>query len=238
MNVLECFLTSDNLRVSEIASQLGICKSSVYNILSTFESMEYVRQDPVTSRYSLGIKFCEFSRAISDQFSIKKIAQPYLQELANTEKEHVYLGEAYGDEVLYLEAFHPLEKTELMRSLMGLRVKMYCIGLGKALMAFLPEAEQAEYCHMPLEHFTENTITDPDQLLEELSRIRRQGYAVDNMEHEYGIKCVAVPVFDQLGKICASISISGPSLRFSPERIEVLAEKLKSYAKKIGSQIY
>ena len=238
LKVLECFLHNQSLGVSEITGELDICKSSVYNILSTFQSLDYLQQDPVTNRYSLGIKWCEYSRAVSDRFSIKKIALPYMQEIANEEREHVYLGKAYKDEVLYLESIHPVENIELMRSLMGLRVKMYCTGIGKVLMAYLPEEEFESYCALPRTRFTENTIIDSDKLREEMQKIRRNGYALDDMEHEYGIKSVAVPIFDSHGGVCAALSISGPSLRFSPERISMLAEKLKSYAAKISSQIY
>ena len=125
-----------------------------------------------------------------------------------------------------------------MRSLMGLRVKMYCTGLGKALLAFMPQETIERCCHDTLERFTENTITDPARLKEELTLIRQQGYAVDDMEHEYGIKCVGVPIFNKTGQVCAAISISGPSLRFGQNRICELAQLLKEYAHKIELGIY
>ena len=91
LRVLECFLEHKEMGISEIATQLGLCKSSVHNIVSTFETMDYLRQNSATSRYSLGVKLCEYSRAISDSFSVTKIALPYMQEIANRVKEHVYL---------------------------------------------------------------------------------------------------------------------------------------------------
>lgn len=238
MRVLECFLEHKEMGISEIAARLGLYKSSVYNIVSTFEAMDYLRQNPDTSRYSLGVKLCEYSRAISDSFSVSKIALPYMQEIANRVREHVYLGQPYQDEVLYLEAIHPIENIEMMRSLMGLRVKMYCTGLGKALMAFLPPERVNLCCREPLKRFTDNTITDPVRLKEELALIRSRGYAVDDMEHEYGIKCVGVPIFDKAGQVCAAMSVSGPSLRFGQERILELAQMLKEYAYKIQLGIY
>lgn len=238
LRVLECFLEHKEMGISEIATQLGLCKSSVHNIVSTFETMDYLRQNSDTSRYSLGVKLCEYSRAISDSFSVAKIALPYMQEIANRVKEHVYLGQPYQDEVLYLESIHPIENIEMMRSLMGLRVKMYCTGLGKALLAFMPQETIDRYCSETLERFTDNTITDPARLKEELALIRHQGYAVDDMEHEYGIKCVGVPIFNKAGQVCAAISISGPSLRFGQKRINELAQMLREYAHKIELGIY
>lgn len=238
MQVLECFLIQKEMGISEIAGRLDICKSSVHNIVSTFEQMGYLQQNPQTNRYSLGVKLCEYSRAVSDSFTVTKIALPYMQELANRVKEHVYLGRAYQDEVLYLESIHPMENIEMLRSLMGLRVKMYCTGLGKALMAYMGDEFISKCCEGPLEAYTERTITDPDRLKEELALIRRRGYSVDDMEHEYGIKCVGVPIFDKDGHVCAAISVSGPSLRFGQERIKELAEMLQGYAAMIGQRIY
>ena len=92
--------------------------------------------------------------------------------------------------------------------------------LGKAMLAFLPE-EQAEQVigGSPLKAYTGCTITDPVVLRHHLAEIRQNGYAVDNMEHEYGIRCVAVPVFNSAGQVTAAVSVSGPSLRFDPETI-------------------
>ena len=106
LQVLECFLGDRELGISEIAARLGLCKSSVHNIVSTFEAMDYLQQNLQTSRYSLGVKLCEYSRAVSRNFSVTKIALPYMQEIANQVREHVYLGRPYRDEVLYLSLIH------------------------------------------------------------------------------------------------------------------------------------
>ena len=88
------------------------------------------------------------------------------------------------------------------------------------MLAFIPE-EQAEQVigDGPLRAYTGCTITDPVVLRHHLAEIRQNGYAVDNMEHEYGIRCVAVPVFNSAGQVTAAVSVSGPSLRFDPETI-------------------
>ena len=77
---------------------------------------------------------------------------------------------------------------------MGEHAQMHCTGLGKAMLAYLPEEKQRAYAARKLEAYTDYTITDGDALLKELREIRQRGYAIDNMEHEFGVKCVAVPV--------------------------------------------
>ncbi len=235
--VLNCFTQYPKLGVTQISNMLGLNKSNVYNILSTYEAMGYLERDYETGKYQLGLGIFTLSRALGDSFSITKVAQPYMQEMANLTNERVYLGIPHEDEVVYLEAFYPAEKMSLMRSLLGERAKMYCTGIGKAMLAYLPEERIEEYCSRPLEAFTENTITDSIRLQEELTWIRKNGYAIDSMEHEFGIKCIGAPIFDKSGEICAAISISGPSLRFTEERIKQLYELLKKYIKIIQERV-
>lgn len=237
ITVLNCFTQTPKLGVTQISNMLGLNKSNVYNILSTYEAMGYLERDHETGKYQLGLGIFTLSRALGDSFSITKVAQPYMQELANLTNERVYLGVPHEDEVVYLEAFYPADKMSLMRSLLGERAKMYCTGIGKAMLAYLPEERIEEYSNRPLEAFTENTVTDSKILKEELAWIRKNGYAIDRMEHEFGIKCIGAPIFDKSGEICAAISISGPSLRFTDERIKQLYELLKKYIKIIQERI-
>ena len=120
---------------------------------------------------------------------------------------------------------------------MGERARMYCTGLGKAMMAYLPEKEVEEYLRRELPACTDYTITDAEKLKEELILTRKRGYAIDNMEHEFGVKCVAMPIFNQQHQVEAAISVSGPSLRFEEERIQKIAEKLKDTVRKIERRL-
>lgn len=97
---------------------------------------------------------------------------------------------------------------------------MHCTGLGKAMLAYMPQTD------IPLPSFTSQTICDPATLQSELSVVRERGYAIDNMEHEVGIKCVAVPVFGTDGRVIAAVSVSGPSMRFDDRTIETHAKTM------------
>lgn len=235
--ILNCFTMKQELGVTEISDQLGLYKSNVFNILDTFKKMEYVEQNEETGKYRLGIGVLRLSRALGDSFTITKIALPYMQEIANKTNERVYLGIPREDEVLYLDATYPSNDVRLMRSLLGETAKMYCTGIGKAMMAFLPERLIEEYLQKPLEKYTEMTITNSEELKKELAITRARGYAVDNMEHEFGVKCIGVPIFDKTGNIYAAMSISGPSLRFSGERIEQLYNMVREYVRIIQDRI-
>lgn len=237
IEVLNCFTRKPNLGVTEISEQLGLYKSNVHNILNTYKAMGYLEQDAETGKYRLGIGIFDLSRALGDRFTLTKIAMPYMQELANITNKNVYLAVPRVDEVLYLDATYPADATYLMRSLLGERAKMYCTGLGKAMLSGMNH-EQIEACiSADMRPYTENTITDRKQLLDELQLTKVRGYAVDNMEHEFGIKCVALPIFDNRRQVVAAISVSGASVQFTDEKIVEIAELIKKYVKLIESRI-
>ena len=114
---------------------------------------------------------------------------------------------------------YPAESVELMRSILGERAQMYCTGIGKAMLANMNERAIDEYLNShELKAFTENSITDKEVFKQELVRFTRQrGYAIDDMEHEFGIKCVAMPIFDRNRNLYAAISISGLASHFTEE---------------------
>jgi len=224
--------------VTEISEYFGIYKSTVHNILSTLKAMEYLEQDEETGKYRLGIQVFTLSKALGDTYSITKIAGPYMQELSNITRERVYLAVPYREEVLYLDAMYPAESVELMRSILGERAQMYCTGIGKAMLANMNERAIDEYLNShELKAFTENSITDKEVFKQELVRTRQRGYAIDDMEHEFGIKCVAMPIFDRNRNLYAAISISGLASHFTEEKMSEWAILLKKYITKIESRL-
>lgn len=238
LEILNYFTEKPVLGVTEISEHFGLYKSTVHNILSTLKAMEYLEQDEASGKYCLGLQIFNLSKALGDTYSITKIAMPYMQELANQTGERVYLAVPYRMEVLYLEAMYPADSVELMRSLLGERAQMYCTGIGKAMLANMTEDEIQDYLsNHKLEAFTENSITDKDRLYHELLRTRQRGYAIDDMEHEFGIKCIAMPVFNRSGAIYAAVSISGLAPHFTEDNISNWAILLKKYVRKIESRL-
>lgn len=229
IDVLSCFIEQPAWGVTELGERLHLHKSNIHNILSTYKALGYLEQEPETGKYRLGLKVFELSRALGDRFTVRQVAAPFLQEIANESGMRVYLAVPRDGEVLYLEAAYPANDYSLFRSLLGVRAAMHCTSLGKAMLAWMPEREQAEIAARPLAAFTENTITARAGLLEELRKVRRRGYAVDNMEHEYGIKCVGMPILDRNGAVVAAVSVSGVySPQYDDARVEQLANLIQS----------
>ncbi len=219
LSVLECFsVEQPELGISEISRMLGLQKSTVYNILSTFQKCGYLTKNPQTSKYALGLKVLHLAYIVSSHHGLRDLFLPSLSRIARETREVCYFGILDEREVLYIEAAYPSMQQQT-RNILGERAPLYCTGLGKAMLAHLPESEIDIVLSAPMRAFTGFTVTDPAALRQQLEEIRANGYAVDNMEHEFGIRCVAVPVFGSNGQVMAAVSVSGPSPRFDPETV-------------------
>lgn len=237
LDILNCFSYKSTWGITELSDTLHLNKSNVYDIVTTLKAMDYLEQDDDTNRYRLGLQVFALSKAMADSFSIIRIAMPYMQELANVTNERVYLAIPHKEEIVYLEATYPKESVNLMRSILGERAPMYCTGLGKAILANMPVNYQEQCLKGKLLAFTDRTITDKRKLHEELKATKQRGYAIDNMEHEFGVRCVALPIFDKYGRICAGMSISGLAEHFTEKKIEEWALLGSKYARNIHDRL-
>lgn len=228
LKVLECFsVEQPELGITEIATKLGMQKSTIHNILSTFQQNGYIVQDPKTSKYYLGVKVLHLGYIVNHHLGLRDVFLPYLHKIANAAREVCYLGVLDQQEVLYIEAVYP-SGSQQTRNILGERAPLYCTALGKAMLAFMPPERQEAVLSGEFEAFTPYTIISPDRLKVNLEEIRLNGYAVDDMEHEFGIRCVAIPVFSSDRQVMAAVSVSGPSLRFDHTTIAKDAQLITS----------
>ena len=237
IKILEAFESDRGMSVTKISKILNLPKSSVHEILSTLVTEGILEKDFDSSTYHLGIKLFELGNRARSNLEIRKVATPHLKELNARFDETVHLTVLDNQEVLYIECF---ESTKRLRtySVIGVRAPLYCTAVGKAILAFLPLDEIDEIIKVKgLEKFTENTITDRNVLLQELEKIVLAGYAVDNMEHEDGVRCVGAPIRNYSGKVFASISVSGPSQRVTLENIPEIAELVIATASDISRKL-
>lgn len=222
--------------VSELAELSGMLKSSVYNIMSTYEACGVIEKNPKTSQYRLGLKILALSNVLSQDDVFWEIIRPYMEELSEQTGETVFLATPYGNSIIYREAAFPNHSISV-RAIKGVVAPMYCTSLGKAILSCMDAEHTEQVIAEGMESFTPYTITDPQAFREEVEKIHRQGYSIDNMEHEYGIKCVGVPIKNGNDQVIGAISLSGPSLRFNDEKITEYANILVDRARRIRDRI-
>lgn len=226
----------EGLTVTDISRELDFPKSSTHEILATLEQENLIVKD-YANRYFLGLKLFELGSIAQLDLEIRRIARPFLKRLNEELDETVHLTVLDGNEVLYVDC---LESSKRLRtySVLGVRAPLYCTSVGKAILAF-QEKETLESIlnSMTLEKFTENTITDTSFLMDELNTTTQRGYAVDNMEHEEGLRCVGAPIRNHAGKVFAAISVSGPSQRITLGNISEIGKVVMSQAEEISEQL-
>ncbi len=233
--LLRSFLSADEgLTTSEISSRIGLDPSTAFRLLVTLESMAFVQQEPTTGRYRLGVACLELGSHFLMTNDLRASAQCAMEKLRNEFGETVHFAVLDGDEIVYLEKLPGLHPIGLMSSHVGRRAPAYCTGVGKALLACLPGQEfERLFSRRNLTKYTDNTITNFAALRAELAKIRKKQYAIDNEEHEAGVKCVAVPILGYDG-VAAALSIAGPAERMEEHITKHgLVERLQGISKEI-----
>ena len=211
--------------LSRLASESGLPVPTIHRLVRTLVSSGYVLQMP-SRRYTLGPRLIGLGASASQ--TVEAWARPHLQSLAEVTGESANLAMLDGDRVVYVAQAASTRHTMRMFTEVGRRVYAHCTGVGKALLAQLPDdavKDLIDSVGMPAT--TEHTITDITALLEELRRVRQRGYAIDDGEQELGVRCVAVAV---PGSLSGAVSVSGPASRVTPEAVPALAEVLQQSA--------
>lgn len=235
IQLLRCFDEEPELGISELAQRLGIAKSTVYGIVSTLEIHNFLEQDRRTGRYRLGTEIFRLGTKVKSD--LLNIAKPYMEKLVADYSETVHLVVPDQCSILYI---HKIESPHSMRicSRVGERLPLYCTAVGKMILAQMDEEERADVFSATSFHpFTPNTIQDKSVLMQELAKIRADGFAVDREELEMGLTCVAAPVFDGNGKPGAAISVAGPTVRMTDRAIEKIAQGLLDATREISGRI-
>jgi IclR family KDG regulon transcriptional repressor len=241
IRILEALGREEGLGVTRISQLLDLPKSSVHDILSTLHNAGLVEKDCQLNHYSLGLKLFELGNMARANLELRQIATPFLRSLNEELDETVHLTILDGWEVLYIECFESAKQLRTY-SVIGVRAPLHCTAVGKAILAFFTDKQVGLMVKtMGLARFTENTITDRQRLDQELAEIRKRGYAVDNAEHEEGVRCIGAPIHNHEAQVVASISVSGPSQRMIPERDEevgrLLISKTQEISRRLGYKI-
>lgn len=215
--------------LDELSEQVGVHKSTVLRLLRTLESHHFVRRDGVRY-YRLGSALFDLANQALEDLDIRRAAHPALAELNQRTGHTVHLAIHDDGEVVYIDKFEGRHSVR-MYSRVGKRAPLHCTAVGKVLVAAFEEprrtrvAEAIDYVPK-----TGNTITGPQRYLAELEVVARQGFAVDDAEHEDFIHCLAAPIRGAQGEVLAAVSMSVPKVLLGFDGLLALAPEITAAA--------
>jgi DNA-binding IclR family transcriptional regulator len=225
------------ITLKEVSQAIAVNPSTVHHLLATLIHRQLIEQDPASKRYRLGIHLIELGNTALSTTSIARVAQPFLDRV----------WDQTGHTVTLL-VFHGLLRTPLVgvRSRQMLTVNsapletatLHATGSGKLLLAYLPDHELQGYMHYArLARFTGATITDANQLRQELENIRANGVSFDREEYGQGVSCIAAPVQDASKRVVGCIDMVFPNYGFSEEQVNQMIRCLHQAAQDFSIQL-
>jgi DNA-binding IclR family transcriptional regulator len=231
ISILDCFLgETSEYGLMELCRKLDLNKSTVHRLLSTLEATEYIRQKEENGKYCLGTKALLLGLTAVDNLKINEFAYPHLQNLVDYSGETANLAILDDGKMVYICTIDS-PKAIRMHTKIGQKVPLHTSAIGKILLSGLTDTEIKEIIkRYGLTRRTPNTITDPDKLLTEIEKVRKNGYALDLEEDDEDMVCVAAKIVDRHGKIIAGISVSGPKTR--------VLDKMDDFKTKVREEAY
>ena len=237
MEILRCFQTLPELGISEIAAEMDLNKSTTFGLVNTLMSYGFLEQMPETRKYRLGLSLLEFGNLVLSRIDIRREAREACFPLAAKYHATVHIATHIDGEVIYIDK---IDKGDSLISIsnVGKKVPMHCCGVGKAMLAFLPQEYLKQYVfNKPLQKLTPNTITEKSVLLEQLQEIKETRIAFDREEIEVGLCCIASPILQQDGLPQIAISLSFPYGRINEIDQNAAREEVLACAKKLSERL-
>ncbi len=217
LELLECFSDSrKEIGLSELSRMLVLPKATVLRLARTLESKSYLVQDAANQSYRLGPKVLTLGNIFLSGFDYTDVALPFMQELRDKLEESVTLYVVSGESRMCVQR---VASPHALRQVIdiGIRLPLHRGSAGKLLVAF-----------QNLTSYIESIGKD------EINRIRERGFAVSMEEREQGLASISVPVYNHKNNVIAALTVSGPSFRFTSEKVEVYLKDIKQTAKQIS----
>ncbi|WP_138005584.1 IclR family transcriptional regulator [Halalkalirubrum salinum] len=215
--VIEALRELDGAGITDLANHLDMAKSTVHSHISTLEEMEYIVKEG--SKYEIGFKFLRLGEHTREQKKAYRMAKPIVKQLAEeTNERSQFITEEYGLGVFVHRQIG--QNAVHTNTSIGKRIYLHSTGAGKAILAHLPpDRIQSILDTIGLPAQTQNTITNREELYQELEKIRERGYAFNKEEGMDGLRTVGVPILAPDNNVFGAFSVSGPTYRMNGERL-------------------
>lgn len=237
--LLRCWNESspeEGYTLSELAKKTGLHKTIVHRLLGTLAAHDIVRRDPITNRYQLGVTLVELGSLAAAKMSFRRLALPVMKQLAAETGEMVMLTVISGNDAVCVEKVDSPSPIKVSYEV-GRRRPLYTGAAAKVLLAFTPEPERTRLIDsIVFVRYTDLTITNKTDLLQELEEIRRRGYALSYGEIDEGVTGIGAPVWGRTGELVCGITLVGPGTRLNPT-IDACVPKVLNAAKRITLEL-
>jgi IclR family KDG regulon transcriptional repressor len=211
--VLERLSRQRNSRLEDLSRDIKLANPTVYRFLLTLQRLGYVRRVE-GDRWAITLKLFKVGSQALDHLDLHSAARPIAEELSEELGETVHMGVLEGNSAIYILKIESRYTIRIF-SRVGRHIPLYCTTIGKNLLAFAQEKDRESALKgIRFQAFTKKTLTTRAALYAELERVREQGFALDDEEHEEGIHCIGAPIFDHTGAVVATISVSWPGFRY------------------------
>jgi DNA-binding IclR family transcriptional regulator len=225
------------LGVSELSRQLGLNKSTTFDILTTLCHHRLVERNESAKTYRLGYGLAELGHCVRERTDLRSVAHPHLMELAHALEETVFLGTFHDGFVTIVdkeEAPHDLKIT----SPLGRRVHYSAAAYGKVFLSAMSETDVAKLMRdNPPRAYTLKSITKPSAYRAALAQVRKQGYALDDEEYLAGVRAAAAPINDAQGHVVAVLCVVGFVTRLPHDKLIRVAKQARETAESISKQL-
>ncbi|OBT13996.1 DNA-binding transcriptional regulator KdgR [Vibrio sp. UCD-FRSSP16_10] len=236
-NILQALANQKEIGVSELSQHLMMSKATTYRFLQTMKTLGFVSQEGETDKYALTLKLFELGAKALEHVDLIDISDKEMQEISRQTNETVHLGALDEGAIIYL---HKIDSSYNLRmhSRVGRRNPLYSTAIGKVLLAGKSHQDAIDILK-PVEFIqhTDKTHQNIEQLMTEVDTVASQHYGEDNEEQEPGLRCIAAPIYDRLGHIIASVSVSFPTVRFDINRKPYYVALLQKAGKRISEQL-
>ena len=236
IGLLEVLAGSDGMGLSEVARQSDLPPSTVHRLLATLHRRALVGQDPETGLWTVGVGLFRIGSAYLRIRKLPEIARPIIRKLLIEVDETVNVTMLNEGEVVCVAQ---AESHAAVRAFfrLGRRLPLHASAAGKAILAAGSETFQRELLDAAtFERFTDNTLVSRKAVMAEIAAVSKRGWAIDDEEHTIGMRCVSAAILNELGEPAGALSISAPSVRMTPARIEILGERARETAMTLTRQ--
>ena len=223
VRVLDAFSRMErSLSLAEICQRTGYPKSTTHRLLSSMREAGLLDQDQNRDRYRLGLKLYALGNTVLANMDLHREARPYVEALGRLTDQIVHLAVFDGRHAVVIGKSE--SQSDAASSAFLESAPAHCTSVGKAILAYQPDAVVDAFLADGLARFTDTTLTDPAALKRDLELTRSRGYALDQAEHQPGLHCVGAPIRDLAGRVFAAVSVSGPAWKMPLTEVEGVAK--------------